>query len=83
MVDAAPDRPLIVAAAVVAASNELLYFKSFVSDDQVKLQLAVFASLDFVEEKRASASGTPRWQTKTAWREAGTRRGAYVMLRAA
>ena len=45
--------PLIACVAFVAASSELLYFKSFVSDEQIKLQLAVFTSLDFVEEKSA------------------------------
>ena len=48
------DAPLIACVAFVDASSALLYFKSFVSDEQIKLQLAVFASLDFVEEKRAS-----------------------------
>jgi hypothetical protein len=45
--------PLIACVAFVSAANELTYFKSFVSDEAIKLQLAVFTGLDFVEEKRA------------------------------
>ena len=46
--------PLIACVAFVGATNELLYFRSFAGGaEAASLQMAVFASLDFVDEKRA------------------------------
>lgn len=52
--------PLIACVAIVAPAGDLLYFRSFVGDEQIKLQLAVFASLDYVDEKLRAARAPPQ-----------------------
>ena len=58
----AGDASLVACVAFIGARNDPLYFKSFSSEEQAKLQLAVYSSLDAVEvavnESRSGGSTT-------------------------
>ena len=45
------DAGLVACVAFIDARNSPLYFKSFSTEESAKLQLAVYSSLDAVEDK--------------------------------
>jgi Sedlin, N-terminal conserved region len=71
---------LILAVAIVGKSNNLRYFKTFGVDDMIKLQMAIYGSLDILDERAAERANALSTNSANKQQQGGQQGGDKSQL---